>query len=64
MIFMTNLSANQAAVKNTNIVNRYISHKTPPCFKPINDTVYKNHNHSLNKFSYEHCNINKFTILH
>jgi hypothetical protein len=54
---MENLSANQTAVNNTNIVNRYISCKTPQCFKPVNDTVYKNHNYSRNKFSYEHCNI-------
>ena len=61
---MANLSANQTAVNNTNIVNRSFSCKTPQCFKPINDTVYKNHNHSSKKFSYEHCNMNKFTILH
>jgi hypothetical protein len=64
MTFMANLSANQTALNNTNIANRYISHITPQCFKPNNDTVYKNHNHSLNKFSYKHCTINKFTILH
>jgi len=61
---MANLSANQTDVNNTNIVNRSFSCKTPQCFKPINDTVYKNHNHSSKKFSYEHCNMNKFTILH
>jgi len=60
---MANLIANQTAVNNTNIVNRSFSCKTPQCFKPINDTVYKNHNHSSKKFSYEHCNVNKLTIL-
>jgi len=61
---MANLSANQTAVNNTNIVNRSFSCKTPQCFKPINGTIYKNHNHSSKKFSYEHCNINKFPIFH
>ena len=63
---MENLSTGtkQTAVNNTNNVNRYISCKTPQCFKPVNDGVYKNHNHSRNKFSYEHCDINKFMILH
>jgi hypothetical protein len=61
---MENLTANQSAVHNTSIANRCISRIIPQCFKPINDTVYKNHNHSLNKFSYKHCTINKFTILH
>jgi hypothetical protein len=63
---MANLNANLSAVNNTNSANRCISHITPQYFKPINDTVYKNHNHSLSKSSYKHCTIlvNKFTILH
>jgi hypothetical protein len=61
---MANLSAKQSAMKNTINVNRSISHKTPQSFKPICDTVYNSHNHSHNKFSHDHCNINKFTVLH
>jgi len=61
---MANLSANQTAGNNTSNVNRYISCKTPKCFKLNYDIVYKNHNHSLNKFSYDHFNANKFMILH
>jgi exonuclease III len=61
---METLSINQTTVNNTNIVNRYMSCKTSQCFKPVNDGVYKNHNHSHNKSSHEHCNINKFTILY
>jgi hypothetical protein len=60
---MANLSANQSAVNNTNIANGHISRITPQCFKPINGTVFKNHNHSLYKL-YEHSNINKFKIFH
>jgi len=61
---MANLSANQTAGNNTSNVNRYSSCKTPKCFKLNYDTVYKNHNHSLNNFSYDNCNANKFMILH
>jgi hypothetical protein len=61
---MANLSANQTAGNHTSNVNRHISCKTPKCFKLNYDTVYKNPNHSLNNFSYDHCNRNKFMILH
>jgi hypothetical protein len=64
MIFTANLSANETAGNNTSNVNRYISCKTPICFKVNYDTLYKNHYHSLNNFSYDHCSANKFMILH
>jgi len=60
---MANLSANQTAGNNASNVNRCISCKTSKSFKLNYDTVYKNHNHSLNKFSYDHCIANKFMIL-
>jgi len=57
---MANLSANQTVGNNTTNVNRYIYCKTPKCFKLNYGTVCKNHDHSLSKFSYDHCNANKF----
>jgi hypothetical protein len=59
---MVNLSANQTTWNNISNVNRYISCKTPKCFKL--NSVYKNHSHSLNNFSYDHCIANKFVIRH
>jgi hypothetical protein len=61
---MVNLSANQMDGNDTSNINRYISCKTPKCFKLNYDTVYKNHNHSLNTFSCDHRNANKLMILH
>ena len=61
---MANLSANQTAGNNSNNVNRFIFHNTPKCIKLNYNTVYKNCNHSFNNFSYDHCNTNKFAILH
>jgi hypothetical protein len=61
---MANLSNNQIAANNSNNVNRFIFQKTPKCIKLNCNTVYKNHNQSFNNFSYDHCNTNKFAILH
>lgn len=61
---MANLITNQIAGNNSNNVNRSVFYNTPKCIKLNYNTVYKNHNHSFNNFSYDHCNINKFAILH
>ena len=56
---MANLSANQTAVKNSNNAKAFIFHNTPKCIKLKCNTVNKNNN-----FSNDHCNTNKFAILH
>jgi hypothetical protein len=61
---MANLSANQTAGNHSNNVNRITFHNTTKCIKLNYNTVYKNHNHSFNNFSYDPCNTNKFAILH
>jgi len=61
---MANLSANQTAAQNSNSVNRFISHNTPKCIKLRYNTVNTNHTHSFNNFSNDHCNTNKFSLLH
>jgi len=61
---LANLSINQTAAKNSNNVNRFISHNTPKCIRLNYNTINKNHIHSFNNPSNDHCNINKFSTLH
>ena len=44
--------------------NRHISCKTSEYFKQNYDTVYKNHNHLPNNFTYDDHNTTKFMSLH
>ena len=62
--FMANLSVNQTAAKNSDNVNRFISHNTSKCIRLKYNIINKNHIHSFNNSSNNHCNINKFSILH
>jgi exonuclease III len=61
---MINLSVNQIVGNNSNNVNGSIFDNTPESIKLNCNPVYKNHNQSYKKFSYDHCNTNKFAILH
>ena len=64
MIFMAHMSNNQTDGNSLFNVNRYISCKTPECFKLNYDTLYKNHNQLPNNFTNDYCNTNKFMLLH
>jgi len=61
---MANLSANQTAAKNSKNVDAFIFHNTPKCIKLKYNAVNKNHAHSFNNSSNDHCNTNKFSIFH
>jgi hypothetical protein len=60
---MANLSTNQTDGDSLFDVNRYISCKTPECFKLNFDTVYKNYNQFPNNFTYDYFNTTKFMLL-
>jgi len=61
MIFMANLSANQTAAQNSSNVIGFIFHNTLKCMKLKCNTV---NTHPFNNSSNDHCNTNKFSILH